>query len=102
MFTNHTDLCVDAAHDPLLTCDPYHPTLTIEIEYNGIYEYLRPKETFRFNYRMGDFGPIFNYFNMIHWDNDLNCLNLNDAVDRTYNHLYKAIELYVPKYRISV
>lgn len=101
------DLCFSAQSEVnvfpsdfyLTNIDENHPPLLIQIPVVDHYVTLCNQDSWRYNFRKGDYAQINNYFENINWNLAFS-ENVNDSLSLFYDIITVALEMYVPKYKI--
>lgn len=87
------------APEPLCICDRHHPAFIITLPMSTRASLSAVSEC-KWNFKRADYVAINNYLNSIVWDDVLDCLGIDDAVDFLYEHLNYVISAYVPTYLV--
>ena len=95
IFSNFNGVSLSLVSDHLLPLDPYHPALLADLQLSATQSTGRSVSS-RFDFKNGDYPRIVEYFNTIDWDGCLNSLSTEESVTFLYNHIFHAIQSFVP------
>lgn len=98
VLSNDRSIVVNMVSEPFLRCDKYHPAINFtlclpeqHVPLSFDYEY--------YNFKIIHYPDIVLYLVSFPWDDILNVDDVNIALDRFYEILFSAFDMYVPKGR---
>ena len=86
------------ASDHLLPLDPFHAALLANLQLSATQAAGRSVSS-RFNFVNGDYPRIVEYLNAVDWGGCLNGLSTEQSVSFLYEHIFHAIQSFVPATR---
>jgi len=98
VFTNQSNIIVNASSSYLTHADSHHPPLEIVLCDDEITTTTDADELCVFNFYKADYEKLNDYLGNVEWDTLYNFSNnIDQAVDFLYCVLYDAINMFVPK-----
>lgn len=100
VFSNNPNVSISNNMSPLTNVDSHHPALLIDFFIDTVGDNVSDLQLFRYNFHRADYNLLNDYFESMDWS-FLYCNNINSALEMFYTVLYIAIDLHVPKTRVS-
>ena len=100
VFSNLQKIVVSRELHPFVKEDSYHPALSLYVEYpsKSNASFFPSAKTTRYNFRKANFLYLYDDLLSIDWTFLEKCLDVDDALDTFYDHLYNILNCSVPQY----